>query len=107
MNQIALRQGDVLIRRSNIPSTAKQIKMRPLALGEKTGHHHSLVVPEGILDECAELYEAEDGTIYCRIVNENVLLTHQEHKTHSIPAGDYRVVIQQENTDWGERPVVD
>lgn len=106
-NAIAVRQGDVMLFPASVPSTAKQIALRPLAYGEKTGHHHSLAVVDGILDDCAELYESEDGTIYCRILDEKVLLTHQEHKTHGIQAGDYQVVIQQENTDWGSRAVLD
>ena len=106
---IAVRQGDVMLFPYLIPSTAKPIALRPLAYGEKTGHHHSLTVGDGngIAGECAELYEAEDGTIYCRITNEGVLLAHQEHKTHGIVPGEYQVVIQQENTDWGSRAVLD
>jgi hypothetical protein len=34
-------------------------------------------------------------------------LTHQEHKTQPISPGEYEVIIQQENSDWGVRRVVD
>ena len=99
--------------KTRIPKTAKRIALRPLALGEQTGHHHSLAVMDQAknLDDLAEMYTAEvDGQmkIFLRIIeDECVILTHQEHKTHAVPAGEYEVVIQQEVTDWGSSPVCD
>ena len=94
-----------------IPQNAKRIPLKPLALGEKTGHHHSLVgVPGSVLDDLAEMFEVEDETgktVYVRITGEGVSLQHQEHKTQALPPGEYRVVIQQEETDWGASPVLD
>jgi hypothetical protein len=96
-----------------IPKNANKIALRPLALGEKTGHHHSLVCldPERGIDEVAEMYEAvEDEKIktYLRVIeDECVALVHQEHKAHAIPAGEYEVFIQREMTDWGLAPVKD
>ena len=96
-----------------IPANSKRIKLRPLALGEVTGHHHSLCSTNSnvALDDVAEMYElANDQGItetYLRITGDCVALTHQEHKTHAVAPGEYRVVIQQENTDWGAAPVRD
>jgi hypothetical protein len=95
-----------------IPKTAKRIPLRPLAFGEKTGHHHSLMANPGVcLEEAAEMFEVktDDGfKHFLRITGEGVSLVHQEHKAHpSIAPGDYEVVIQQENTDWGSRAVLD
>lgn len=95
-----------------IPKEAKRIALRPLALGEKTGHHHSLVcLDERPVDEVAEMYTAEiDGQMktYLRVIeDECVVLTHQEHKTQAVPAGEYEVVIQTEVTDWGRAEVLD
>lgn len=94
-----------------IPKTAKKIALRPLALGEKTGHHHSLYAAPGVvLEEAAEMFEvdAPNGKKYYLSINsEGVSLQHQEHKTHELPIGDYEVVIQSEVTDWGSSPVVD
>ncbi|MDE2106647.1 MAG: hypothetical protein KGL39_56045 [Patescibacteria group bacterium] len=94
-----------------IPATAKKIPLRPLALGEKTGHHHSLMADPGVcLEDAAELFEIVDEsgtTAYLRISADGVRLVHQEHKAHLIAPGEYRVTIQKENTDWGARPVVD
>jgi len=95
-----------------IPSHAKRIPLRPLAFGEKTGHHHSLMANPGVcLEEAAEMFEVktDDGVKhFLRITGEGVSLVHQEHKAHpSIVPGSYEVVIQQENTDWGSRAVLD
>lgn len=95
-----------------IPKNAKRIPLRPLAFGEKTGHHHSLMANPGVcLEEAAEMFEVqtEDGVKhYLRITGDGVSLVHQEHKAHpGIVPGSYEVVIQQENTDWGSRAVLD
>lgn len=96
-----------------IPTNAKRIALRPLALGEKTGHHHSLAVldPTRNLDDLAEMYTVEEDDkikTYLRVIeDEAVVLTHQEHKTQSVAAGEYEVIIQTEVTDWGTSQVRD
>ena len=96
-----------------IPKDAKRITLRPLALGEKTGHHHSLVCLDDTkkLDDVAQMYQAEEDEqikTYLRVIeSECVALVHQEHKTHAVPAGDYEVIIQREVTDWGTAEVED
>lgn len=103
----AVRQGDVMLVPQAVPSDAKRIDNRPLAYGEKTGHHHSLVADEVKLENAVEMFE-KDGQIYVRIGAEGVALVHQEHKAHpGLAPGDYKVTIQQENTDWGARAVLD
>ena len=44
---------------------------------------------------------------FLRVTGDGVSLVHQEHKAHVVAPGEYRVTVQQENTDWGARPVVD
>lgn len=97
-------------RTSLIPKTAVKIPLRPLAFGEKTFHHHSLVMERGELTEAAEMFEVTDDSgkkVYLRISAEGVSLQHQEHKTQPIAPGEYEVTIQQEVTDWGRAPVRD
>lgn len=90
-----------------IPENAVRIPLRPIALGEVTDHHHSLMADPGVaLEDAVEMYEHE-GRTYVRITAEGVSLVHQEHKAHVIPPGEYVVTIQQENTDWGSAPVRD
>lgn len=101
--------------KATIPVEAKRIALRPLALGEKTGHHHSLAVADGVdqeIDELARLYElpSVDGApqrTFLEVLGDGVVLTHQEHKTHAVPPGQYEVVIQHEVTDWGTRQIAD
>jgi len=105
----AIRQGDVLLTPSTIPAGATRLKeLRPLALGEATGHHHSLVADPGLdLADQVEMYEL-NGETFVRIKSEATSLVHQEHKAHpSLAPGDYKVVIQRENTDFGAAPVRD
>ena len=97
---------------TSIPATATKIPLRPLAFGEITGHHHSLMADPGVcLDEVAEMFEVKDDAgvrHYLKISGEGVSLVHQEHKAHpSIAPGEYEVVLQRENTDWGSRAVLD
>jgi hypothetical protein len=94
-----------------IPKNAVKIALRPLALGEATGHHHSLMADPGVvLEDVAEMYEVKTETgveTFLRVTGDGVSLVHQEHKAHVVAPGEYRVTVQQENTDWGARPVVD
>lgn len=108
MQPFAIRQGDVMLRPETIPTNAKKITLRPLALGEKTGHHHSLLEDPGVtMADQVQMYE-KDGEVYVSVKGDGVSLVHQEHKAHPhIVPGDYKVVIQQENTDWGSRAVLD
>lgn len=95
--------------KSKIPTNAKRIPLRPVALGEVTGHHHSFMSNvETDVADLVEMYE-KDGVTYVRVLGEpgEVSLVHQEHKAHVVPPGEYSVTIQQENTDWGARPVAD
>lgn len=103
-----------MTKKATIPAEAKRIALRPLALGEKTGHHHSLAVADGVgqeIDELARLYELPsiDGAprTFLEVIGEGVVLTHQEHKTHAVPPGAYEVVIQREVIDWGTRQIED
>lgn len=100
------------MNKSTIPVNAKRIALRPLALGEKTGHHHSLAVidPSDLIDQKVEMYETEDQNgkrVFLRVTGDGVALVHQEHKPQEIPVGEYEVTIQSEVNDWGRSPVND
>jgi len=90
--------------KTKIPESAKKIALRPLALGEATGHHHSLVADEA---ESVEMYE-KDGETYVRIVGADVALQHQEHKPAVCPTEtEWGIRIATEVNDWGRAPVKD
>lgn len=88
----------------HIPKDAKKIPMRPLALGEATGHHHSLVCDEA---DAVEMYE-KDGETFVRIVGEGASVQHQEHKPALCPKDtEWGIRIATEVNDWGRAPVRD
>jgi len=89
-----------------IPKDAKKIPVRPLALGEATGHHHSVVCEPDQADQ-VEMYERA-GEIFVRIVGEGAAVQHQEHKPHVLPAQtEWGIRIATEVNDWGRAPVRD
>jgi len=96
MKNNTYRQGDVLLVPTNeIPTTLKVTERVTLALGEVTGHHHS------ILDGSTVGYAADaEGLCEYLEVKSSAggQLTHQEHSTIVLPKGKYKVVKQVEYT---------
>lgn len=87
-DSVDLVQGDVfLCKIAEIPNGAKEIKQRPLAYGEVTGHSHKV-------EEAITMYE-QDGTLYLK-TDRDVSLKHEEHKPVTIAPGNWRVGIVQE-----------
>ena len=84
----AIRQGDVMLVPAKVPSGAKRIPVRPIALGERTGHHHSLMTASGVgLEDAVEMYEVdtpEGAKTYMRITEDGVSLVHQQHKAQPV-----------------------
>ena len=90
---IEINQGDVIVTQINsFPKGLVQTKKVTLALGEVTGHHHT--IHQGAVgyadneDALAEYFE----------VFENANLTHQEHDAITLRPGKYRSVIQVQYT---------
>jgi hypothetical protein len=80
------RHGDLLIEKTNIPKGCKKRKSSIILDGEVTGHAHRL--NNGIIFEKGEL-------VYLRVVDK-ATVTHEEHSTITLPAGDYQVIRQRE-----------
>jgi len=98
------------MKNSTIPKNCKKIALRPVALGEVTGHHHSFMSNvETPIENLVDMYEGPDGKTYVHINGEpgEVSLVHQEHKASHIVPGDYEVRIQVEDTEWGSQRVLD
>jgi hypothetical protein len=90
-----IRQGDVLLKKINkIP---KEVKLQDnsnnneiiLAFGEKTFHKHRLICNKPILDI------KTIGKRYVSLQDDGIL-SHEEHAKLNIPKGEYEVVIQRE-----------
>jgi len=102
-----IRQGDVIllpvqqaVSAATLQELGQELPHLILAEGEVTGHKHR--VSEGE----AQLYE-KDGTLYLRVISDTALLTHEEHKTISIPQGTWMVRIQREYEPQGWKYVAD
>lgn len=109
MKMFMARQGDVFILEvSDIPTAAKEV-MRDngrvvLAYGEVTGHSHAIANPK------AKLFrdDGNGGATFLSITAPTGAdLHHEEHRTITVPPGNYRVVIQQEYTPEAIRNVAD
>ena|ERR1039457_1256962 len=88
------QQGDVLIKKV-ASIKGKKLNHLTLAVGEATGHHHTITEGE------AELYE-DNGVLYLHVESENATLTHQEHKPITIEKGDYEIGIVREYSHFDE-----
>lgn len=113
---IPVEQGDVTIIQASIPSKLLGTKKRKnkdgrviLALGEATGHHHSLdgnksyvveVTPELSALFNAQVGISEQANILSGVlvVTEPDRIEHQEHKPIEINEGVHWIVIEQEYT---------
>jgi hypothetical protein len=108
------RQGDVLIERiESIPESAT--KQPPsdriiLALGEVTGHHHCLCLPEPAdwwkTDETKPSTTGLAGEIFFDLAAP-AEITHQEHAKIALAPGKYRVTRQREYAPGAIRNVAD
>lgn len=85
-----LRHGDLNFKKvKNIPKEAKETKNSTLALGEHTGHHHTLVKGK------YKIYDVSNGEKYLEIETPSEL-THQEHKKITFPKGRYHMWFEKE-----------
>ncbi len=99
----AFRQGDVLIRQvASIPCTAHALTRAELAYGEVTGHSHR------IEDLTAAQLLADGDQLYMTVsADGGVTIRHEEHAAQVIPPGNYEIVKQVEDTEWGKQAVID
>lgn len=97
------RQGDVLTQRvTDIPKTAMKQKHSgsiTVALGEATGHHHTIEVDR------ADWWK--DGDDQFVSLPKASPLTHQEHRKISLKRGKHVVRRQREYTPQAIRNVAD
>lgn len=87
------RQGDVILKKAEIPQGATKRNSLVLAEGEVTGHFHRL--------ENGQTFEF-DGKLYAEITEKYSTLYHEEHEIQEVPAGTYEIIIQREYDDEKE-----
>jgi hypothetical protein len=100
------RQGDVLFTRVARLPKGKLTKRENgvVAYGETTGHSH--VLKDRDVAEVLEM-ESELFVHVDRSGREGVTFVHEEHAPITLPAGNYRVIIQREYSPEKIRPVQD
>lgn len=98
MNKQFRHQGDVPIYPYAGEFIGEKIKHNgslTLALGEATGHHHTIYVPK---IEDMDAVKTLDGGWLLTLRTDGVL-KHQEHLPVTVPAGTYRIGHEREY-DW-------
>ena len=120
MDNVYWQQGDCLIYKlEKLPSGLLPRKGSTLALGEVTGHHHSLYEDESSTiikhdhkddksNGAVQLYEDKDKSLFAEIIRP-VWLKHNEHKPIAFTPGVYRIGIVREydHVEKLSRKVVD
>jgi hypothetical protein len=94
MTKLYARQGDVGFIKSKIPVTAKRTTLRPLALGEVTGHSHQVALADV---DGVEMYELEGATFLRVTADGGVSIVHEEHGPVKLPAGwegEVRIAVE-------------
>lgn len=96
------RQGDILfVPIEKLPKEASKIKEAKeytVALGEATGHHHTLY-PAGA-DSLCSVFQFEEKK-YLQIQGE-MNFRHQEHDEHRILPGLYEIITEREEDPFSE-----
>ena len=82
------QQGDVLLT-VVLEVKGKTLNHLTLAVGEATGHHHTITQGDAVLYE-------DNGVMYLHVESDKASLTHQEHKTIELPKGNYQIGIIRE-----------
>jgi hypothetical protein len=96
------QQGDVLFfSEEKMPTGLKPVQPKfnrwIFAEGEATGHHHSVALEDNVV-----LMEDENGTLWCKVDQEEVTVTHQEHGPVTLKQGVYRIGIVREVDPFAE-----
>ena len=90
------QQGDVLLfSAEEVPAGAKKLAHLVLQEGEHTGHAHR--VSSGL----AELFET-GSTKYLKVLSDEAVITHEEHKPVTLPKGTYKIGIVKEYDHFTE-----
>jgi hypothetical protein len=98
------RQGDVLLQEVSIEVSSLSPRstgpLVVLAIGEATGHHHS------ILRQDADDYTTDSGETIVS-VKDGAVFAHQEHTAIPLPIGTYKSIRQREYSPAAIRNVAD
>lgn len=93
------RQGDIFfakVSKTNLPTTQKKLNTNILAYGEVTGHSHKITSPafselESVVDK--------NGDIYVMSPKSEITVSHDEHNSITLPAGEWFRISRQREYD--------
>lgn len=105
MKRKLIRQGDVLLIPAKPRDGLKPHTDSTLAHGEATGHHHTVIDGEVLVDEQGRLFVRAGEATELRHATEAG--TKADHDWLKIPAGLWEVRIEEEYTPEGLRRVED
>ena len=96
------RHGDVLLEMVEEGKVVRGKKLDHLVLanGEVTGHMHKVIGN-------AVLFQADKGDDMVLDVQEDSIVTHEEHGTKTLKKGTYRILRQAEYAPEGNKYVQD
>ena len=91
------RQGDIFFKTvASIPKNTKKHTTNILAYGEVTGHSHKIMSPS--ISEMDSVVD-ENGDIYVRSENSQIIIGHDEHDQIVLPQGEWICVSRQREYD--------
>jgi hypothetical protein len=86
---IKLQQGDVIIKSVNSIPDGEKLKHLILSEGEVSGHSHRITSGQAELTLC-------NNILFLKVLSKKAELTHEEHKTITLPQGNYEITIVKE-----------
>lgn len=93
--KVSNQHGDVVLKASAIPETAKRIELKEnsFCIEHGEGVHKHLLVADRLTDN-VDIYQ--DGETLYLSVKEPTNLVHEEHGTQVLQPGIYKKVIERE-----------
>lgn len=95
MSKLYARHGDVdLFKLNNLPENLRKLDNTTVALGESSGHHHTIYP---FNNSKVSVYEDVANLVnkYVKIEGGKAVIKHQEHEPIIIDEGIYKVQIEQ------------
>lgn len=119
--QITAQQGDVIIITSKIPPGDYERQTSPVVQHGEHGHFHKIrsdfgsmfydekAVPKIPTEDWQILRNRGTGIRYLKVTEKPIDLDHEEHRTVTIPPGEYEIRIVREFDHFKEeaRQVID
>lgn len=92
-----LRQGDVFLEKVKaLPVNSQRLKTRTLALGERTGHSHSVTATANLFKGPSVIFKDGREAVFVVVNADGSQLIHQKHAVADLEPGVYEYTHQRE-----------